>query len=183
VIQQCPAWIKVCDMMKAVFETWCAIGGLNDLLPTRCFIHAGGISVNSTLHLTNLDDKMITRILQEYKIHKWVPNFWLAIRHEHPHAKPALLVAELLVAEQFNTCCSTLTVAASFCSRKIQLLMIWLILLRYDCSTKALCFIPCYILSFKVLSCINLRWQPFVSQQSGRMLCFWSWPHLQSIST
>ncbi|GAX84155.1 hypothetical protein CEUSTIGMA_g11578.t1 [Chlamydomonas eustigma] len=29
----------------------------------------GGISVNSTLQLTNLDDKMITRILQEYKIH------------------------------------------------------------------------------------------------------------------
>lgn len=29
----------------------------------------GGVSINSTLQLTKMDDKLIQRILQEYKIH------------------------------------------------------------------------------------------------------------------
>lgn len=29
----------------------------------------GGVSVNSTLQLTKMDDKLIQRVLQEYKIH------------------------------------------------------------------------------------------------------------------
>jgi hypothetical protein len=29
----------------------------------------GGVSINSTLQLTRMDDKLIQRVLQEYKIH------------------------------------------------------------------------------------------------------------------